>query len=411
MEHKMVAGLTSGRRLRPRWLIPLAALGLAAILAVGPNAAQAATYSWTLSPVAGDWLSAGNWNDGGTTLPTNSDSAYVDNGGTAAVNSSAAACDILYVGAAENGTLQINGGSLATTTYEIIAESSGTGNITQSGGTNTAGTLILTYNSSGSGTYLLNGTGSLRVTSEEDVGFYGTGNFTQSGGASAVSGNLYVGRYQGGNGSYDQSAGTNAVTGSLILGKNSGSSGAYSLTGGTLSVSQIAQGTGQAAFDFGGGVLQANAPFSTALPMTLTGTGGNATLDTNGCAVGLSGGLSGAGGLIVQGGGSLTLSGSNIYNGGTSVDDGLLVIDSSEAIPKGSTVATGPGGSIVLGDPALPSIGSAVGGLSPVPSTGLAPSDFHTVPEPGTVMLLAAGALALAAWMGRNRARAAARPA
>jgi autotransporter-associated beta strand protein len=58
--------------------------------------------------------------------------------------------------------------------------------------------------------------------------------------------------------------------------------------------------------------------------MTLTGSGGNATVDTAGCTVTFSGSLSGAGGLVKTDSGSLVLSGSNLYSGGTTVSGGIL---------------------------------------------------------------------------------------
>ena len=89
-----------------------------------------------------------------------------------------------------------------------------------------------------------------------------------------------------------------------------------------LSVASITQGSGTATFNFGGGTLQASGAFSTTLPMTLTGSGGNATVNTNGYAVTFSGNLSGLAGPIKTGSNVLTLSGTNTYGGGTIVCGG-----------------------------------------------------------------------------------------
>ena len=94
----------------------------------------------------------------------------------------------------------------------------------------------------------------------EYVGDYGTGNFTQSGGTNAISGNLY-------------------------FGYGAASCGTYNLNGGTVILSGISAQRDTAVFNFGGGTLQANASFMTTLPMTLTGSGGNATVDTAGYAL------------------------------------------------------------------------------------------------------------------------------
>ena len=59
--------------------------------------------------------------------------------------------------------------------------------------------------------------------------------------------------------------------------------------------------------------------------MTLTGTGGNATVDTNGYAVTLSGAVSGtasAGGLTKIGLGTLFLNNANSYVGPTDIQAG-----------------------------------------------------------------------------------------
>ena len=58
--------------------------------------------------------------------------------------------------------------------------------------------------------------------------------------------------------------------------------------------------------------------------MTLTGIGGNATVDTAGYAVTLSGVLSGPGGLNKIGSGTLTLSGTGSFTGGIYVSGGTL---------------------------------------------------------------------------------------
>ena len=75
-------------------------------------------------------------------------------------------------------------------------------------------------------------------------------------------------------------------------------------------------------FNFGGGTLQAAAAMSSSLAMTLTGSGGNATLNTAGYAVSLSGPLTGTGGLIKIGSGTLTLAAANTYSGNTLISGG-----------------------------------------------------------------------------------------
>ena len=136
------------------------------------------------------------------------------------------------------------------------------------------------------------------------------------------SGDLYVG-YSGA-GTVTQTGGTNSVAGALCLGYAPTGSGVYNLNGGVLAIHALSGGSGTAHFNFGGGTILATGTFSTSLPMTLTGTGGNATIDTQGYAVTLSGVLSGTGGLIKSGAGRLTLSAANGYNGRTTVTAGTI---------------------------------------------------------------------------------------
>jgi hypothetical protein len=206
----------------------------------------------------------------------------------------------------------------------------GVGTFTQSGGSNTSSSLYIGTYSSSNGTYNLNDTGQLSVTSNEYIGYTGTGTFTQTGGTNTTSLNLYLGYNAGisgtynlsgasqlsvqteyigrsGTGTFTQTGGINTISSSsyLYLGYNSGSSGTYNLNGGTLITKSISKGSGAATFNFGGGTLQASGSFSTTLPMTLTGEGGDANVDTLGYIVTLSDLISGAGGLNKLGAGTL----------------------------------------------------------------------------------------------------------
>ena len=127
-------------------------------------------------------------------------------------------------------------------------------------------------------------------------------------------------------GGFIQSGGTNDISGTLCLAYNTNSTGSYNFSGGLLVVGGLGMGSGTATFNFGGGTLQASGSFNTALRMTLTGSGGNANVDTTGGAVTFAGQLSGPGGLNKLGAGQLTLAGSNTYRGGTTVSGGTLQI-------------------------------------------------------------------------------------
>jgi len=94
------------------------------------------------------------------------------------------------------------------------------------------------------------------------------------------------------------------------------------------------------------------------------------------------GAISGLGGsLIKQGAGTLVISGSNSYTGGTAVDGGTLVATSSTALPDGTSLTVGAGGTFVF-DPSQ--TGSPVAGSAAL-------SGVAAVPEPGTLALLVAG--------------------
>jgi len=120
--------------------------------------------------------------------------------------------------------------------------------------------------------------------------------------------------------------------------------GTYNLNGGTLILNGLAKGGGTAAFNFGGGTLWAGGSFSSSLPMTLTGIGGNANINTNGHAVTLSGILSGPDGLTKSGAGTLTLSAANDYNGRTSV-----TAERIELGPAAQNAVFNLGGAVVQG--------------------------------------------------------------
>ena len=60
--------------------------------------------------------------------------------------------------------------------------------------------------------------------------------------------------------------------------------------------------------------------------MTLTGSGGNATIDTTGGSISLSGALGGGGGLNKVGPNTLTMSGNNTFTGSLTVDGGTLAM-------------------------------------------------------------------------------------
>jgi autotransporter-associated beta strand protein len=313
---------------------------------------------------------------------------YVGYSGIGTFNQSAGTATTplgIYVGllSGSSGTYNLSEtGQVSTGTLSLGYLGTGTGTFNQSGGTVTAlveGVGVLgngTYNQSegtnsileleigeialSNGSYILSG-GQLDCNmrlGQEFIGSEGTGTFTHSAGTNSAA-TMYLGAQSGssgyynltggivnindvnigssGSGTFDQSGGTCSMT-VLIMASQTGSSGTYNLTGGTLtirgenSLSPLRKGDGTAAFNFGGGTLQAGPGFASSLPMTLTGINGDAKIDTAGWAVTLSGQLSGQGGLKKLGGGTLTLTANNNYNGATTINAGTLALDAEASL-------------------------------------------------------------------------------
>jgi T5SS/PEP-CTERM-associated repeat protein len=277
----------------------------------------------------------------------------------------------LYVGggspyyyAGGNGTLNITNGGTVVNTIGYIGYGSSystapTGTVTVDGPGSTWTNRSDLYVGGGISPGYAAGDGTVSISNGAAVsnanaylGYAsGSGQVTLDGAASKWTsrGNLYVG--YSGTGTVTQTGGTNSVAGTVCLGCNSTGSGTYNLNGGVLALSGLSAGDGTAAFNFGGGTLQANAAFTAALPMTLTGTGGNATVNTQSYAVTLSGNLSGDGGLTKSGSGRLTLGGGNTYAGPTNVRSGALQINGASTATNALTNAGGvdvTGGYLVL---------------------------------------------------------------
>jgi autotransporter-associated beta strand protein len=179
------------------------------------------------------------------------------------------------------------------------------------------------------GIYDLSG-GTLEVSGTGDVNTYlgwdsaaAQGTLRVGGtGSATLGGHLYVGG--NGTGEVELTGGTLNVAGTTYLGYYSGS-GTLNLDGGTLQTAGILPGRGTASIHFDGGTLRAGASQAIGLPMTVEG--GGATFDTNGHFVGLSGQLSGPGGLTKTGAGTLALAAGGVPEGPISIAAGTLRLD------------------------------------------------------------------------------------
>ncbi len=110
-----------------------------------------------------------------------------------------------------------------------------------------------------------------------------------------------------------------------------------------------------------------------------------------------AGDISGNGSLTKDGPVSLTLSGSDTYTGGTTIDDGTLYVASSTALPSGTSLIVGAGGTFLFDPAEAGTPGEAASGEVLSGALTVTP-----VPEPGTWALLIAGAATLALYHRRR---------
>ena len=189
-------------------------------------------------------------------MPGANDTAYVGNGGTLSIMSSANATALDLGQLSGTATVLLGAAVPLNTTFEYIGDKN-TASFAQSSGSNTAVNIYLGYASAGNGSYGLSG-GNLSATILYD-GYSGAGSFIQSGGTIANVILLDLGANAGSRGNYTLSGGslstgaqaigfsgtgsfvqngvTNSVNGNLNLGLNTASSGSYTLTNGSLNVS------------------------------------------------------------------------------------------------------------------------------------------------------------------------------
>jgi autotransporter-associated beta strand protein len=290
-------------------------------------------------------------------------------------------------GAAANGSVQGNilnesavvfATPLAQTYSGVI---SGNGSLTMAG----SGTLTLTGSNTYTGGTTIANCGTLQLGDGAAANGYVQGNIVLNWGNLAFANPLpqtYAGVVSGNGNLIMAGPGTLTLTGSNTY------SGFTTVSGGTLQV-----GSGGGTGSVGSGSLWVDS---------------GATLAFNrGDAYTVPNAIIGYGGLIQAGSGALTLTASNSYSGGTTVAGGTLVAENAAAIPSGSLLEVGPGGSVVLGNPACPEpLGLPGGSVGPLDSQASgdpqAGATIHAVPEPGTVALLAAG-LACGAAIGMRR--------
>ena len=150
-----------------------------------------ANVTWNVA--SGDWSVPTNWSGGA--IPTSSVNANVYNGGTVNITTTGDVCSTFTLGGTGGGTVQINAGVLSISGSAYIG-ANGSGVLSQWGGADIANNnLYLGYNSTDSGTYTLAGSGLLSQYNYGllYVGYSGTGNFSQSSGTNSSFLVLYLG--------------------------------------------------------------------------------------------------------------------------------------------------------------------------------------------------------------------------
>lgn len=282
-------------------------------------------------------LNAGQSIYGAGTIPD-----HVDCNGTLAASAGQAINLMQGVSVVEGSTVNLGTGELHI--KDVSSQSGGSisckteyfdsppfGVFTQTGGTHSVTDSLIMGWSAGTGTYNLSGSGQLTVGYNE---FLGSGTFNQSGGTNTI------------------------IVGGLYLDQSNGS---YNLTGGTLVAHYLDGFTFQPCFNFGGGTLKMNDTGILNVPMTLTGIGGDAQIDTAGYNATSYCPLSGVGGLKKLGSGELILQGENTFSGDTKIYAGDLAMNVAYALQNSTLDYDNYGGSLSFGNITSATLGGLKG--------------------------------------------------
>ena len=405
-------------------------------------------YGGTLNQTANDFVVA-NGNGSGTVnlyggvVSNSAGSVYVGSGaggrGTLTVNNGVLfSKSNLSLGqlAGSSGFLNLSNGNVTAAT--LLVGQSGTGTVTQTGGTLTriSGSEWSEWklgDAAGSmGTYNLQGGTLDSGAMNFQVGGTGRGTLLQTGGIFNCAGWPNVGRYLGGVGTYtlaggvfNQTAAANGlivgelgtgtfivtntgvanISGSygLVIGHSAGT-GTVTLARGGLIGTRLCQklaGTSRATFNFDGGTLLARsnnaaiANYMQGLTAAYVKTGG-AVIDSSNntitVAQNLMSGSGVDGGLTKLGTGALVLAGTNSYNGATVISNGVLRLGAANAITNTGAIRVA-GGCYDLGGFAVTNGAVALDAGSIINGTLCAASYFATGEGLLAAVLTGAGGL------------------
>jgi autotransporter-associated beta strand protein len=311
----------------------------------------------------------------------------------------------LYNGYAQSSTVNISGSALAIVpTFNMGFGSASYSNsaivntLNLNGGTLQTNAIVNTFNGLDTNTVNFNGgllvgtMGSTDILSGMTNAFVlaGGARINDGGNAVTISQNLQSGA------SHDGGL-TKSGLGTLIVAGSNTYNGGTTVQEGVLQLgNSAALGTGGLAVN--GGTLDLNS-YSVTVPSFSGSTGAVTDFGFSGGTTTLTVSQSSSttfGGRIVDGtpnfvalkltGGTLTLTGNDSYTGGTTVNGGSLIVTNAGGLADGSSLTVG-------NFPASP---------APVASPVAAASAVTPVPEPGTLALLAAGAMVVV-WRGCRR--------
>jgi len=258
---------------------------LAAALACAAPAAWGGIPYW--SALTGDWFAPGNWST--NAVPSAADQVTINNGGTAQVQSAAAAAWATYVGTTGSGTLSISGGGVLSDTHGYIGRNAGgSGAVTVDGaGSSWSNSSHLYVGEYGSGTLSISNGGALS-SMQSLIGYRAgsSGAVTVDGAGSSWSksgGSLYLGFYGSGTLAISNGGAVSSLT--SYIGFEAGGSGAVTVDGADSSWSNSGDlyvgvhGSGTLSISHGGAVSNTHGfiggPVGGSSTVTVDGAGSN----------------------------------------------------------------------------------------------------------------------------------------
>jgi autotransporter-associated beta strand protein/T5SS/PEP-CTERM-associated repeat protein len=380
-----------GLQMRAYLLTTTATMALLAAL----SAPARAQVSW-ISPLAGDWTNATNWNPGFE--PTAADEAINNKGSIALVTTSGATAKSLTLGQSPgtSGAVSILAGGLLTTTggSNVIGfDGAGVLNLSAGGRYNFGGASPAL----GGGIVTIDGPGSrLFGTGDAVVANQARSQMTLTNGGAFQAANLYLGN-NAGTGTLDVLSGSQVtLTGTLIAGSNSGATGIVNVDG----TNSLATSNGATIGSGGIGIvnLTNRGTFNAGTTINLglfAGSSGTLNIGAGGAPGIVSGNISGGSGTAIVnfnhndpafvfssvmsgtlavnqiGSGTTTLTSVNTYTGATTVNAGALIVNGSIASSSLTTVNSGAvlSGSGAVGSTVINTGGFLVPGPVGVPGS------------------------------------------